>query len=1668
MVRTYHKDRRGVRLKLFTPESIQPITGKQIKDIPKYGLYLVSPHGKYIYTGQKTLVVKTRKYSEHINEELYLYEDGLCYGVVVLGEPKKLSLEEFWNRKDEHKISKEEFNRWNWKGKELYGYKVGMVHKFKPPVPVKVPKGVQVFVSTKNVKFLKVKEMSLEDLVYYHALTHSNNPELFSPFCSLHYRIAVELVNRGEIHPYLSSCDRAVEWLFMDIHKYDPTKVSKQQLADDFRLALGHYSNLKQGKKYKGWKPEDMVWFIAHKLLPEMIKRGFTFNKPETYTKYAAECFRKAIKEYGKKIPWKEEQSFTLPEHMNIEDIDVKYVQGLNDKELIELWKYLVDTAEERGRVTEDVQNAGIFTGIEMAKRGLWDRYSGDNILADEVRLEVTEYPLPRGLSSSEEPTEITLEKVLKTFQEAGPIVVKGQPFACYVAGRIVNEGKIPKDHDIDLIFRQHPDPRIIRAIRNKEPAWLFKRIHVVFDPTGPLIGYSVPTHGYALNPLPKEIMVKGYGPFRELALKVGKPFVGLKPKSGFDKHEFWDTSESWKKYGIDHIQNGILVQEKVDGRRMQCHIYDNKVKIITEDRQRDRASQFPNIVEELRKLGVKDAILDGEMLVFDIPPNMLVKNARFKRDHFELVPREDTAAITTGKVSKELEDRIVYVFYDILFLNGEDLSTKSALERYNILKKLIPKNSRYLDVVKSELVHSMKEYFKAVHKMRRENGSEGAVLKDAKSTYPIKYSGENRTDEWCKIKNLKEIDVIVWKIVEKKKKTTGEGLGNYMYWCAFSVPSNKMKKIRESDIVTVKGKKYVNIGRSYATDEKVNIGDIITVMPIRVRKFETRDGKIYYTWMFPLYKEKKPEKTEPDSITTVERLVKVGTKPVSLSEDNIEHIVINLEKCPYYKDENVCPLKHKFVSPRDELSYTLEVERLKYPINCPLAWYFKCRYLKPYYYEISTVELDELVGELVSNLEEVPDGEIELCEELAWMSSYPKKDEGRFVIQRHEIGDSQHGDNRFEWNDHLEGASIVGFSKTSPFTIEKLKSGRNFRAEPKAKQPKVWLKVEGEVKPGQVGAGKEKAGKFTILASGKYHVGAIKPWFKEFFLYDPKHGLNWTRLVYRLVRLPKIDPDTKEPVPGQKELTWIVRVPKDQTPYTVKRGMKEGWKPPRGKIPIPPNWIKEHKEEYEKWLQWVKGKEESLSSMRYTLSMHKYRGPFHIRGTWRIDYYLFLDEKGKGDVRVYHLTGHPFFDNNFSAWDEGYEDRKYLTFEGATQPRSRFNPNKKLKGEMSIIAKGTVEYNEEEENGKKVITLKFKSGIPGTWRMKQETKGSLNYSFKKISSESLQEGTFVLDVHEFPENSGKIHYDLRIDTGKDYILEFNLYGNPLEKGVEEPVVAVKKECYDKEWMKVKPKGTRMKAFGKWSTVETIDHGKINVINNTSTFVSMDIKGEKLKGYYIAKRVNHTFEFMKSRLPKPLSVGDPSKGTPYDPFVIEEKKGWDHFNVYLYDMKQFTRCEPQDLVKEYLKKWNITLPEGVTASVCLYPVEGTFHHARIGALRFKKDKWDYDKAVSFITSNKLWEKESVQIRGKKEEESLGECPLCKREKLTKWYYEDEIVWVADCKSHPDKKLIVLKRHTSTPTKQELEHMKKIASELFPNKEWRGPRSIPEHFHLHEI
>jgi len=592
-------------------------------------------------------------------------------------------------------------------------------------------------------------------------------------------------------------------------------------------------------------------------------------------------------------------------------------------------------------------------------------------------------------------------------------------------------------------------------------------------------------------------------------------------------------------------------------------------------------------------------------------------------------------------------------------------------------------------------------------------------------------------------------------------------------------------------------------------------------------------------------------------------------------------------------------------------------------------------------------------------------------------------------VIQRHEIGRSQHFDFRFPVNNHLNGWSIVGFSEDKPAKLSELVPGKGFRAEPKceggecndykfniyekdgeyyytvkeeyilsnlyfedlARQPKVWLfpkwKIgeRHEFKPGTVGAGVEKPGYMTVLARPKVVLGTQKPYYHEYFLKDFGQYKDWVRVVIRRVKGKVLEPGTK--VPTEKEtLYWKFMVAKDPTPYAIsKRAISKGWKPSKNIIPFPEDWVKKKfPEKYKKWLEYM-GKEEKteLSKVKFTYSLVSWIGPKHIRGTPRLRWFLFIDDKNKNTVRTFRIDGSLFRNNILSAVEEERVSKKWMEYEGKIT--GKWVETKKLEGHMIILDKGTVEYKIDKENNIEVIKLKFNGKkLKSKWILTQEDKDSDFYTIERTTKLSKYE--FVYHKHQL--EGKKPHYDLRIKINNT-LWEINLW---LDIRKYRRSLGLPKVCYDTSWFILEGKNIKKKVGRIPSTITVLDYGTIEIIENTPLFKSFKIEGKVLKGYYVLRKEDNRYYFEKSSLP-----GEKRLST----FPIEEKKGWNYFYVKVHDMRRYTRCTKD--IKKYL---DIEIPTGVEIYICFYHREGKIHGAEVGMIKFYKDKWNHDTAIAWI------------------------------------------------------------------------------------------------------
>jgi len=200
------------------------------------------------------------------------------------------------------------------------------------------------------------------------------------------------------------------------------------------------------------------------------------------------------------------------------------------------------------------------------------------------------------------------------------------------------------------------------------------------------------------------------------------------------------------------------IFERKLDGVR--CLLFKNKTKAFLKSRNDNSLSDtYPELVEATKKLKVDQIILDGEIITFKGNVSSFEK----------LQPR-----IGVKNPSKELIKKVkIYLYvFDILYLDGYDLTKLPLITRKNLLKQAIAFKGplRYV-IYKNEKGLG---FFKQACK----KGWEGIIAKERNSSYV-----HRRSPHWLKFKCIVEQELVVGGYTEPQGSRIGFGsllLGYY------------------------------------------------------------------------------------------------------------------------------------------------------------------------------------------------------------------------------------------------------------------------------------------------------------------------------------------------------------------------------------------------------------------------------------------------------------------------------------------------------------------------------------------------------------------------------------------------------------------------------------------------------------------------------------------------------------------------------------------------------------------------------------------------------------------------------------------------------------------------------------------------------------------------
>ncbi|HYD18414.1 MAG TPA: DNA ligase D [Patescibacteria group bacterium] len=184
----------------------------------------------------------------------------------------------------------------------------------------------------------------------------------------------------------------------------------------------------------------------------------------------------------------------------------------------------------------------------------------------------------------------------------------------------------------------------------------------------------------------------------------------------------------------------GWVHEVKFDGYRVLCFVAGGEVMIRTRNGN-DWTSKFPSLARALAELDVADAVLDGEAVVTD------------DKGTTSFQKLQNALGTTAGAES------IQAYFFDLLHLNGEDLSRKTLLERKKPLEKLLGKSKGILHY--SEHMQGSADLLMNACKI----GLEGIISKQADASYA---TGRGRG--WLKSKCNKRQEFVIIGFTGAKK----------------------------------------------------------------------------------------------------------------------------------------------------------------------------------------------------------------------------------------------------------------------------------------------------------------------------------------------------------------------------------------------------------------------------------------------------------------------------------------------------------------------------------------------------------------------------------------------------------------------------------------------------------------------------------------------------------------------------------------------------------------------------------------------------------------------------------------------------------------------------------------------------------------------------------
>jgi bifunctional non-homologous end joining protein LigD len=190
------------------------------------------------------------------------------------------------------------------------------------------------------------------------------------------------------------------------------------------------------------------------------------------------------------------------------------------------------------------------------------------------------------------------------------------------------------------------------------------------------------------------------------------------------------------------------LHELKFDGYRMLCHLNRGQVRFWSRNHI-DWTPRFPNLAKAIKALPAQGVILDGEVVAMDAAG----------RTSFQRLQQS---------IGKSGDSGFVVQLFDLLYLNGFNLTGVPLIERKLLLAKLLESTTTRSSLRYSDHIEGQGAVF---FKQACELGIEGIVSKLANSPYE-----STRSRNWLKVKCIKRQEFVIAGYTPSEKGLPGFG----------------------------------------------------------------------------------------------------------------------------------------------------------------------------------------------------------------------------------------------------------------------------------------------------------------------------------------------------------------------------------------------------------------------------------------------------------------------------------------------------------------------------------------------------------------------------------------------------------------------------------------------------------------------------------------------------------------------------------------------------------------------------------------------------------------------------------------------------------------------------------------------------------------------------